>query len=155
MRLRVPGSGDIPIPLVVPQDAGNFAKALALDLPSGTNLLAYADRMTWAEYVKLVGEITGLKCIFEKCTLDEHAALAPDGFGMEMAEMYGYAQDFGYEGEADKSVTYAGDVSSIYIFMPEMSVADKMCNLGGTEDSLHQYPGLYSRRRLVAIGSLR
>ena len=33
---------------------------------------------------------------------------------MEMAEMYGYAQDFGYEAEADPSVTYAGDVSSYY-----------------------------------------
>ncbi|EHK99618.1 putative NmrA-like family domain-containing protein 1 [Glarea lozoyensis 74030] len=73
MRLRVPGSGDVPIPFVVPKDAGNFVKALAVE---------------------------------------EHAALTPgSGQGMEMAEMYGYAQDFGYEAEADPSITYSSDVN--------------------------------------------
>jgi hypothetical protein len=111
MRLRVPGSGDVPIPLVVPKDAGNFVKALIFDLPVGTTLLAYGDRMTWLEYTKLLTKVTGIPTTFEKCTVDEHAALAPGGQGMEMAEMYGYAQDFGYEAEADPSITYTSDVS--------------------------------------------
>jgi hypothetical protein len=111
LRLRVPGSGNIPIPLVLPKDTGNFVKALVFDLPIGTTLLAYGGRLTWLEYTKLFSQITGIPTTFEKCSIEEHALLAPGGQGMEMAEMHGYAQDFGYEAVADPSVTYSGDVS--------------------------------------------
>jgi urease accessory protein UreE len=53
MRLRVPGSGDVPIPLVHPKDAGNFVQRL-LELPTGMNMLAFGDRLPWTDYVKLV-----------------------------------------------------------------------------------------------------
>jgi hypothetical protein len=111
MHLRIPGSKDVPIPLVVPKDTGDFVKALVFDLPVGTTLLAYGDRMTWLDYTKLLTKITGIPTTFEKCSVEEHAALAPSGQGMEMAEMYGYAQDFGYEAEADPGITYTVDVS--------------------------------------------
>ncbi|UKZ48012.1 hypothetical protein TrVGV298_002248 [Trichoderma virens] len=105
MVLRVPGSGDVPIPLVVPSDAGHFVKALT-QVPAGKNLIAFGDRITWAEYVQLWSRITGVPATFEKTTVAEHAKLAPGGYGEEIAEMYAYAQDYGYDG-SDPSVVSA------------------------------------------------
>lgn len=110
MVLRIPGEGDIPIPLVVPSDAGNFVKALT-QVPAGKTLLAFGDRMTWTDYVKLWSKITGVNARLEKTTVAEHAKLAPGGYGEEIAEMYAYAQDFGYDG-GDPSVISAKEVST-------------------------------------------
>lgn len=111
MVLRVPGSGDVPAPFVLPSDAGAFVKALS-KLPPGKNLMAYADLLTWEEYVKLWSKITGVPATFEKVSVADHAKLAPGGYGEEIAEMFAYAQDFGYWGDGDKSVMFAKDVSS-------------------------------------------
>ncbi|KFY18087.1 hypothetical protein V492_00157 [Pseudogymnoascus sp. VKM F-4246] len=104
MVLRIPGNGDVPIPLVVPSDAGNFVKALT-KLPAGTNLIGFGDRLTWSDYVKLWSKFTGVPATFEKTTVVEHSKLAPGGYGEEMAEMYAYAQDFGYDGSDPSVIT--------------------------------------------------
>ncbi|KAL7912347.1 hypothetical protein GGI35DRAFT_492245 [Trichoderma velutinum] len=108
MVLRIPGSGDVPIPLVVPSDTGYFVKALT-QVPAGKNLLAFGDRLTWSKYVELWSKVTGFPATFEKTTVAEHDKLAPGGYGEEIAEMYAYAQDFGYDG-GDPSVIYAQDL---------------------------------------------
>lgn len=64
MILRIPGNGDVPIPLVVPSDAGHFVKDLA-QLPAGTNLIAFGDRLTWSDYVKLWSRVTGRR--WQRC----------------------------------------------------------------------------------------
>jgi hypothetical protein len=120
MKLKIPGSGDVPIPLVVPSDCGYFVRALT-QAPAGTNLLAFGDRMRWADYVTLWSKTTGIPATFEKTTVAEHAKLAPNGYGEEIAEMYAYAQDFGYDG-SDPSVIYAQDVSSDYRAMQDYSI---------------------------------
>ncbi|KFY46697.1 hypothetical protein V494_00361 [Pseudogymnoascus sp. VKM F-4513 (FW-928)] len=104
MVLRIPGNDDVPIPLVVPSDAGNFVKALT-KLPAGTNLIGFGDRLTWSDYVKLWSKVTGVPATFEKTTVVEHSKLAPGGYGEEMAEMYAYAQDFGYDGSDPSVIT--------------------------------------------------
>lgn len=109
MILRIPGNGDVPIPLVVPSDAGHFVKALT-QVPAGTNLIAFGDRLTWSDYVKLWSKVTGIPATFEKSTVLEHSKIAPGGYGEEMAEMYAYAQDFGYDG-GDPSVITVQQVS--------------------------------------------
>jgi len=81
-----------------------------MEVGPGKNVLGFSDRMTWAEYVKLWSSITGVPAKFSKTTVAEHAKLAPGGYGEEMAEMYAYAMDFGYDG-SDPSVRYAKDVS--------------------------------------------
>lgn len=109
MLLRVPGSGNVPIPFVVPSDAGRFAKALT-QVPAGKNLLCFGDMMTWADYVALWSRITGVPATFEHTTLAVHDKLAPGGYGLEIGEMYCYMQDFGYWGQ-DPSTIFAKDVS--------------------------------------------
>lgn len=127
--LRIPGAGDQPVPFVVPTDAGQFVLTLTR-LPVGTILLAFADKITWAEYVELWSKTTGHAATLEKTTVAEHAKLLPGGFGEEMAEMYAYVWrnlmssleaylpsyrymvDFGYDG-GDPAVTQSSDVRHI------------------------------------------
>ena len=112
MLLRIPGSGDVPIPLVVPSDAGNFALALT-KIPAGKNLLAFGDLLKWVDYVQLWSRITGVPAAFEHSTVAVMDKLAPGGYGEEIGEMYAYAQDFGYWG-LDPSVIFAKDVSLLH-----------------------------------------
>jgi hypothetical protein len=106
--LNVPGNGEVPIPLVVPGDAGYYVRAIT-QVGAGKNVLAFSKRLKWAEYVKIWSEINGVDANFSKTTVAEHDKLAPGGYGEEMAEMYAYAMDFGYDG-SDPSVVYAQDV---------------------------------------------
>jgi hypothetical protein len=93
-------------------------------------MLAYGDRKTWAEYVKMWSDITGTSAILENVTVVEHAKLYDGGFGEEMGvwqclelfanpkaltaaqEMYGYMRDFGYHG-GDPSVTLSENVGPV------------------------------------------
>lgn len=77
MLLKVPGSGDVPIPPVHPKDAGTFVDTL-LALPGGTNMPLFGDCLVWADYVKLWSSVTGIPAIFEKTTIEEHSKLAPE-----------------------------------------------------------------------------
>jgi hypothetical protein len=55
------------------------------------------------------GARSGVPAVFEKSTVEDHAALATWGFGEEIVEMYAYAVDFGYDG-GDPSVQTAEEV---------------------------------------------
>ncbi|TKA25132.1 hypothetical protein B0A49_13747, partial [Cryomyces minteri] len=70
-----------------------------------TNLLAFGDRMLWADYVALWSKTTGVPATFEKTTVAEHAKLSRNGYGEQVGEMYAYFQDFGYDG-SDPSVVH-------------------------------------------------
>lgn len=93
--LRIPGKGNMLIPLLVPSNAGAFAKALTLVSP-GKNLLAFGDPLTWEEYVGMWSRVTGVKASFERKTVEEHDSFAPGGYGEDILEMYAYALEFGY-----------------------------------------------------------
>lgn len=114
MLLKVPGSGNVPLPYVVPSDAGNFVKALT-QVPPGKNLLAFSSLIKYADYVKLWSSITGVPAAFEHSTVETMDKLAPGGFGEEIGEMLAYSQDFGYWG-GDPSVIYPKDVSGASLF---------------------------------------
>ncbi|TKA68787.1 hypothetical protein B0A49_06279 [Cryomyces minteri] len=120
MKLKVPGSGDIPIPLVVPSDCGYLVRAL-VQAPPGTNLLAFGDRMLWADYVALWSKTTGVPATFEKTTVAEHAKLSPNGYGEQVGEMYAYFQDFGYDG-SDPSVVHVQHLRERGIDVPTTSI---------------------------------
>jgi hypothetical protein len=120
MLLRIPGSGDVPIPLIVPSDAGSFALALT-KVPAGKNLLAFGDLIKWVKYVELWSKITGVPAAFEHSTVADLDKIAPGGYGEEIGEMYAYAQDFGYWG-LDPSVIFAKDVGFLRFDMKIMTL---------------------------------
>ena len=103
MLLRIPGKVTLPIPFVVPSDAGSFTLALT-KVPPGKNLIAYGDLLTWPEFVKLWSKITGAKAEFESSEVADMDKLAPGGLGDELGQMHAYAQEFGYWGGGDKTV---------------------------------------------------
>lgn len=138
MLLKIPGSGDVPIPLVVPSDAGIYTKALTQTSP-GKNLLAYSSLIPWAEYVKLWSSITGVPAAFEHSTVAAMDKLAPGGFGEEMGEMYAYGQDFGYWG-GDPDIIHPKDVSfRLCVIVEDMLI----CALVGNRKGSHQLEGLH------------
>jgi len=106
---KVPGSGNVLIPLIVPTDAGNFVEALT-KVPPGKNVLAFGDLLLWSDYVKLWSKVTEVPAAFEHSTVATMDRLAPGGYGEDIGEMYAYAQNFGYWG-GDPSVAFAKDVS--------------------------------------------
>lgn len=62
------------------------------------------------EYMKIWGEILGVKARFEEISVEEVNRNIPGGFGIELAEMMAYSAEFGYDGR-DPSVIYPEDVS--------------------------------------------
>lgn len=108
MCLRIPGSGDEPIPLIDPADTGIFVRAL-LQVPAGKHLLAFGDRITWSKYVEIWSNITGIKASLEHVEVADQDNIFPGGYGEEIGEMYAYAKEFGYDG-GDPSVIYPENV---------------------------------------------
>lgn len=110
MLLRIPGTGNVPIPFHNTVDTGKYAKALTKVSP-GKNLLCFSDMLTFPEYVALWSKTRGVPAAFELTTIDVHAKLSPAGYGEEIGEMFAYMVEFGYWGK-DPSTIYPKDVSS-------------------------------------------
>ncbi|PVH87782.1 hypothetical protein DL98DRAFT_525075 [Cadophora sp. DSE1049] len=110
MILCTPGSGDWPIPIVQPADAGEFVNAL-IKLPPGTELLAYGDLMTMTEYVNLWSKVTGVRATLESATVADHDKLLPGGWGREIGETYAYMQEFGYWGGKNVDIMFSKNLS--------------------------------------------
>ncbi|KAK3678812.1 hypothetical protein LTR78_001265 [Recurvomyces mirabilis] len=107
--LRIPGNGHQAVSFVNPSDTGKFIDALA-QLPKGTVLLAYGDRLTWDQDVSMWTECTNVKARLQKTSIHQHFTLDGDaGYAEEMAKTYAYMVDYGYHGR-DPGVLMPADV---------------------------------------------
>ncbi|KAF2725449.1 NAD(P)-binding protein [Polychaeton citri CBS 116435] len=97
--MRSPCKPDTLIPLVEPrQDTGPFVEAL-LQLPPGVQLYGEARMISWKDYIELWGLLKGKVVRYEQCTIEEYDRLMPEGgLGREIAEMFEWMGDFGYNG---------------------------------------------------------
>ncbi|KAJ5208399.1 hypothetical protein N7449_002778 [Penicillium cf. viridicatum] len=103
--LSVPIDGDAPVPMVeARQDTGKFVKAL-VQVEPGKNLLGYGNFMSWKEFAALWGKIHGLKCRFERVHREVLEKAVPGCVGEELADMFEYTGEFGYDGR-DPSVVH-------------------------------------------------
>ncbi|KFZ03600.1 hypothetical protein V502_10813 [Pseudogymnoascus sp. VKM F-4520 (FW-2644)] len=108
--LSMPIDGDAPVPMVEPRhDTGHFTKALVQVAP-GQNLLGFGSMMSWNEWVVIWGRVHGVKCRFERLDRKIIENSIPGGIGEELADMFEYISDFGYDG-GDPSVVYPKDAS--------------------------------------------
>lgn len=123
MVLRAPGSGDWPVPIVHPADTGEFVKAL-IELPPGTELLAYGDLMTMTDFVKLWSKVTGVRARLEPAAVAHHDKLLPGGWGREIGETYAYMQEFGYWGGKNVEIMFSDDVSAFDSEIEDEYLAD-------------------------------
>lgn len=54
--------------------------------------------MRYSEYVKLWGDINGVKAEIKVVSIDDVARMWPDGFGLEVAQTVCYVGEFGWDG---------------------------------------------------------
>lgn len=87
---------------------GNFVNAL-LQVEPGKNLLGYSSMLSWNEFAALWGKIHGVTCRFQRLDRTVLENAVPGGIGEELADMFGYIGDFGYDGR-DPSVVHPKEV---------------------------------------------
>lgn len=103
--LRVPISPQRSIPMGdVTKIAGPFVVALT-KAPPGKNLVASAGFLTFPEWCDKVGKHLNITIKFEQMEHSELEQMIPGGVGLELADMFMYYSDFGYDG---------GDPTAIY-----------------------------------------
>jgi hypothetical protein len=81
-----------------PTDTGPFVEALVLKAPPRTTLLGTCEMMHMSEYVKLWGEINGVKSETHGLSLYEVTQMFPGGFGLEVGETACYVREYGWDG---------------------------------------------------------
>lgn len=87
--------------LDVNADAGNFVYAVS-QMPSGKHYMAEGTTCSWSDYIKLWSKISGIPGSYKQVGRDEMVATAgyPE-LGNELADMYAYSSDPGYDGAMD------------------------------------------------------
>ncbi|KAH9204493.1 hypothetical protein DL95DRAFT_319361 [Leptodontidium sp. 2 PMI_412] len=118
--LRLPIDGDALVPMVEARhDTGNFTKALVQVSP-GKNLLGFGSMMSWNEWVHVWGRVHGVECRFERLDRKFVEDTVPGGVGAEIADMFEYISDFGYDG-GDPSVVHP---SSLGVEVPVLTAEE-------------------------------
>jgi hypothetical protein len=79
-------------------DMGNFTYAVS-QMPPRKEYMAEGTTCTWPDWIKTWGEVTGKTVSYKQVTPEEMIAATPDrDTGIEVAYMYSYASDPGYDG---------------------------------------------------------
>ncbi|KAI9709619.1 MAG: hypothetical protein M1812_007667 [Candelaria pacifica] len=98
-KMFLPCDPNTPVPLVqTRKDTGNFVRALT-QVPPGKTLLGYGgEKISWSEFMRLFGEVNGVKASFESNTIADFENILPAAMGRELGEMFAYFTEFGYDG---------------------------------------------------------
>lgn len=94
--MQFPTSPNMTVPHLDPRkDTGPWARAL-LQLPPNSTLMAASEWLTWPDWIKIWGEVTGVKTSYRQTTVEDLDEHIPGGAGKEIGEMYQFSSDFGY-----------------------------------------------------------
>ncbi|KAI9702657.1 MAG: hypothetical protein M1820_006163 [Bogoriella megaspora] len=99
-KMVTPCDPNAPVPLVDPRrDTGPFVRAL-LEVAPGVNLLGETSMLSSRDWLRLWAKIVGVeRAEYVQCSVDEWDTALPDGkFGKELADMFKYTGEFGYDG---------------------------------------------------------
>jgi hypothetical protein len=58
--------------------------------------MATSEWLTWPQWIKIFGEVTGLKTSYKQTTIEDIEAYIPGGAGREIGEMYKFSEEFAY-----------------------------------------------------------
>jgi hypothetical protein len=96
IQMQFPTSPSMLIPHLDPRkDTGPWVQAL-LKLPPDSTVMAASEWLTWPDWIKTWGEVTGIKTSYKQTTVDDLDAYVPGGAGKEIGEMYEFSSEFGY-----------------------------------------------------------
>lgn len=100
-EMRFPCSPDKPIPhLDVNADTGGFVYAVH-QMPPGKAYMA-GEYRTWPEFAQAWARVTGRRVAYREVAFDDMVAETPDrDCGVEVALMFRYSSDPGYDGGMD------------------------------------------------------
>ncbi|RJE22645.1 NmrA-like family [Aspergillus sclerotialis] len=115
---------DAPVPhLDVNADVGGFVYAVS-KMPPGKSYMACGTTCSWAEYMRLWGQINSVPACYRQVTLDEMVSsisTADTEFGREIVDMFSYSTDPGYDGNGPDLLT-AQDIREAGIDCPMTSL---------------------------------
>ncbi|KAH6685469.1 hypothetical protein F5X68DRAFT_262701 [Plectosphaerella plurivora] len=89
-------------------DTGVFTLAL-VKAPAGQNLLGTRGLLSWSEFAALWGKVHGVEARFERIDRQIVENAIPGGIGEELADMFEYIGEFGYDG-GDPTVVLPKDL---------------------------------------------
>jgi hypothetical protein len=94
--MQFPTDPEMLIPHLNPrEDTGLHVLAL-LQLPPSSTLMAASEWLTWPDWIKLFGDITGTKTSYKQTSVEDMDEYLPGGAGKEIGEMYEFSSEFGY-----------------------------------------------------------
>ncbi|EAS29203.1 uncharacterized protein CIMG_07949 [Coccidioides immitis RS] len=125
-RMYFPTSPNMPVPhLAVNEDLGNFVYAVS-KMPAGKSYLAAGSICSWSEYMRTWSLVNGLPASYEQATIEQVIEAAPDKeFGREVADMFAYSSDPGYDG-GDQTLLKAEDLRAAGIECPMTTLEEWM-----------------------------
>ncbi|KAK0620714.1 hypothetical protein B0T14DRAFT_497189 [Immersiella caudata] len=102
-QMRFPTREDKPVPHIdIVADMGNFVYAVS-QMPPGKAYMAAGSTVGFGEYIRLFGEHNTVPVSYKQITFDEmvNDAVEDEAAGIEVANMYVYADEPGYDGGMD------------------------------------------------------
>jgi hypothetical protein len=94
--MQFPTSPDVLIPHISPaKDTGPWALAL-LKLSPNSTVLAASEWLTWPDWIRIFGEVVGVKTSYNQTTVQDIDEHMPGGVGKEIGEMYDFSSRYAY-----------------------------------------------------------
>lgn len=123
IQMQFPTDPSTLIPHLDPRrDTGPFVRAL-LRLPPKSTLMAASEWKTWPDWIKLWGDITGVKTSYKQVSVDNFDEHMPGGVGREIGEMYEFSSEYGYNAQ-QKNTLKTWDLEKLGIHVPTLSLRE-------------------------------
>ena len=98
------------------RDTGGFVRALVEFLPAGKTMAAVSETLTWPEWMRIWGEVNGVKAGFKQVSKEEFWKGIPEPLAEELSDSFDFIEEFGITG-GDPDVLTADQVSGYSLKM--------------------------------------
>ncbi|KAH6618555.1 hypothetical protein C7974DRAFT_400356 [Boeremia exigua] len=127
IQMQFPTSPEMLIPHLDPRkDTGAWANAL-LQLPPNSSLMATSEWLTWPDWIKQWGELTGVKTSYKQTTVEDLEKHIPGPAGKEIGEMYQFSSDYAYNAFQEDALKI-WDLEKMGIHVPTTSLREYVEN---------------------------
>ncbi|KAK5125422.1 hypothetical protein LTR85_000531 [Meristemomyces frigidus] len=124
--MRFPTSPTKAVPhLAVNEDTGSFVYGVS-QMPPGKSYMAESSTCSWTHFMQIWGSVTGKKGTYEQVSSNDMIEAAQDrAFGAELADMFAYSSEPGYDG-GDETLLTAADIRKAGIDCPMTTLRQYM-----------------------------
>ncbi|KAF2826554.1 NAD(P)-binding protein [Ophiobolus disseminans] len=123
VQMQFPTSPSMLVPHLHPRkDTGPWVRAL-LQLPPQSIVMAASEWLTWPDWIKTWGEVTGMQTSYKQTTVQDLDDYMPGGSGKEIGQMYEFSSEFGYNAE-QKDTLMTWDLEKMGLHVPTSSLRE-------------------------------